>query len=128
NGAFGVFAGNAGAFAGDYQLVTNSYSVYYETNSGTNVLGGVATNVMVNGTNEIIAGTNVLAGRTNVVGSIVTNVVSGSGNNYTNVTPAGGASVVNAGRITTAGTGSYGILAQSEPGSINLQLNGNTVV
>jgi uncharacterized protein YhjY with autotransporter beta-barrel domain len=121
--AAGVFAGNAGVFDGSYQVVTNSYTIYYETNSGTNVLGGVATNVVVNGTNEMIAGTNVLAGRTNVVSSIVTNFQSGSGNNYTSVAPAGGATVINGARITTTGFGSYGIFAQSEPGTITLTTN-----
>ena len=85
---------------------------------GTNVLAG-ATNVMADGTNVLMNGTNVVAGATNVVSSIVTNFVSGSGNSYSNAVPAGGATVINGGRITTLGSNSHGIFAESLPGSIN---------
>ena len=123
---YGVFVDNAGGFAGTYQIVTNSFTINYEMIDGTNVLAG-ATNVMADGTNVLMNGTNVVAGATNVVSSIVTNFVSGSGNSYSNAVPAGGATVINGGRITTLGSNSHGIFAESLPGSINLTFGGSPV-
>ncbi len=123
---YGVFVDNAGGFAGTYQIVTNSFTINYEMIDGTNVLAG-ATNVMADGTNVLMNGTNVVAGATNVVSSIVTNFVSGSGNSYSNAVPAGGATVINGGRITTLGSNSHGIFAESLPGSINLTIGGSPV-
>ena len=124
---YGIFAGNGGSFDGTYQFVTNSFNITYAKTNGMILTAG-ATNVMSHGTNVMANGTNVMAGATNVVISISTNFIYGAGNNYTNVAPSGGATVVNAAQITTHGTGSYGIFAQSQPGTISLSFQSTSNV